>query len=113
MSTANDIFQPYGIGTQPGAGIAIAASTSSASGTISRYAADNTDSVLVTNVSTGLAFVRWQRSTDTTLLLATSADIPVPAGSAQTFSKTPGCDRFSVILASGSGNVYFTPGHGV
>jgi hypothetical protein len=79
-----------------------AASTTSASVTLPA----NADSILVFNATAAVAFVAIGVST------ATVANTPVPAGTRQLFDSSPYVTSAAVILASGTGSVYFTAGLG-
>jgi hypothetical protein len=87
-------FEPIGV-------VTVAASTTSALATIAPA-----DSVLVFNASAATAFV-------VTGVVATAASgVPIPAGGRQLFSAGPYVTQMAVILASGTGSVYFTSGNG-
>jgi hypothetical protein len=66
----------------------------------------NADSILVFNATAATAFVAIGVST------ATLANCPVPAGARQLFDSSPYVTSAAVILASGTGAVYFTSGLG-
>ncbi|MDE8344818.1 MAG: hypothetical protein POH28_01395 [Acidocella sp.] len=65
--------------------------------------------VLVYNASNATAFFRLGGAT---ALTATGADTPVPAGGRILVGGGPFVSHAAVVLASGSGTVYFTLGDG-
>lgn len=82
----------------------LSGSTSSASVTLD----GETNSVRVYNAAAGIAFIRFTSGAST----ATTNDLPVAPGSVEVFTKPAGYLICSAILSAGTGNVYFTPGHG-
>lgn len=67
------------------------------------------ETVVVTNISGSLAYVRFGADSSVS---ATTADMPIPGNSRATLSVN-GLVRFaSAVLASGSGTVLFTRGDG-
>jgi hypothetical protein len=64
------------------------------------------DAVLVFNSTAAVAFVQMGGGT------ATATSTPVPAGGRQLFAAGPYSTPPSVVLASGTGTVYFTAGSG-
>jgi hypothetical protein len=95
---ATGTIQPF----QPISTATAAASTTSAVVALPA----NADSVLVYNSTAAIAFVAIGAGT------ATAANTPVPAGGRQLFDSSPYVTSAAVILASGSGSVYFTAGLG-
>lgn len=95
-------MKPFTLG---GATTTVAASTTSADESISTKGRTQ---VLVTNAAAALAYIKSGIGAQT----ATSADTPVLASSAQVFSIPSNHDTVAVLLASGTGNVYFTVGIG-
>jgi hypothetical protein len=65
--------------------------------------------VLVYNASAATAFFKLGAST---ALAAASSDTPVPAGARMLVDGGPFVSVAATVLASGSGNVYFTLGEG-
>ena len=99
MSTgANNAFQPS-------ATVAIASSTSSANVQL----AGGGESVLITNPTTSLAYIRF--GSDPTVL-ATVADTPILPNSRMLFRCGPLVSYCAVVLGSGSGTVMLTHGDG-
>lgn len=96
-----DPFTAYGNGQT----VTVAASTSSAAGTLPITSSD----VRVYNATDAIAFVKFSNAAAPT---ATSADIPIPPGGVEVFGAN-GAKYVGVILASSSGNVYFTSGRGI
>lgn len=87
--------------------VAVAASVASASGTLPGLLGNQ---IRIHNGSTGVAFVRWTNGASTAVLTDTFISI----GGTEVFSMPPtGITTFSVILASGTGNVYAQRGYGV
>lgn len=84
----------------PLATITVAASTTAAQAS----GLPASDSVLVFNAAGATAFVTFSGT-------ASTAFTPVPAGGRQLFAGTLG-KTASVILASGTGSVFFTAGNG-
>jgi hypothetical protein len=95
-------MKPFTLG---GATTTVAASTTSADEAI---ATKGRTQILVTNAATVLAYIKSGIGAQT----ATSADTPVLGNSAQTFTIPSNHDTVAVLLASGTGNVYFTVGIG-
>jgi hypothetical protein len=91
-----------------GGSITIAASTTSAQGTLSTVSAQFT-TLRVVNATTGVAFIRF---TSTQNEVATSADTAMLSGTVEVFSHAQGQLYVSVLLASGTGNVYVVAGEG-
>ena len=91
-------FQPTGTAT-------LTAGTSSTSAVL----VGGGDSVVVTNTSAALAYVRF--GADHTVA-ATSADMPVLAGTRVILGINGLISNAAAVLASGSGNVLFTRGNG-
>lgn len=67
------------------------------------------NAVLVYNASDATAFFRLGAAS---ALTATTADTPVPAGGRMLVGGGPFVSHAAVLLASGSGTVYFTLGDG-
>ncbi len=70
--------------------------------------AGNGESVRVVNDTTSMAFVKFGVGAQT----ATAADLPIPATSVEVFRIPDNVTHYAVILATGTGNVYFTRGEG-
>jgi hypothetical protein len=85
----------------PLATVTVAASTTTAQAT----GLPSTDSILVVNSTASVAFVAIGPGS------ATTGNTPIQAGGRQLFKGTLG-GKASVILASGTGAVYFTAGDG-
>ncbi len=79
----------------------VAASTTAANAT----GLPPSDSILVYNAAATTAFVSMSGA-------ATTASTPVPPGGRQLFAAGPLVTSASVVLASGTGAVYFTAGAG-
>ncbi len=95
MSTG--AIQPF----EPIATVTVAATTSSAAAVLPA-----SDAILVFNSTSAIAFVAIGGAT------ATSAGTPIPSGGRQLFAGGLYVTSAAVILASGSGSVYFTAGQG-
>lgn len=95
-------MKPFTLG---GATTTVSASTTSADEAI---ATKGRTQVMVTNATSSLAYIKSGIGAQT----ATSADTPVLASTAQTFSIPSNHDTVAVLLVSGTGNVYFTVGIG-
>ena len=67
------------------------------------------DTVIVTNASSSVAFVRF--GTDNTAT-ASSADMPVLGNARVTLSVNPAASYGAVVLTSGTGQVFLTRGSG-
>lgn len=89
-----------------GGTITIAASTTSAQGAL---VANQQSVVRVANATTAIAFVRF---TNVLNEVATAADTPVMPNTVETFSHVQGQQFISVVLSTGTGNVYATTGEG-
>jgi hypothetical protein len=92
----------------------IAATTTSASVTLTATDLQNTDLNLF-NLGTGLVFCRWGNGAQTAVL----TDMPVPVGASRTFSKFPVVNpgqgvtqAVACITGSGTATVYVTTGVG-
>jgi hypothetical protein len=94
-------FAAYGIGQT----VTVGASTTSTNAPLPIRGGD----VRVYNATDAIAFVEFAGSAAP---VATSADIPIPPGGVEVFS-IAGASHVAVILAAGTGNVYFTPGRGL
>lgn len=92
--------QPF----QPSYTVAITAGTTA----VSQSLAKGGSSVLLTNGASDYAFVRL----GTTGVLATTSDIPVPAGSRLLLHAPDTVTAISVLLNSGSGIVFASRGTG-
>ena len=91
-----------------GATIKIASSTSSANAAITGLPSyNNSGTILVTNPSSVLVFVSWGATAPT----VTAANIPIPAGGSRIFS-VANVAFVGALAATGTGDVYFTPGNG-
>ena len=90
---------------RPSGTTAVAASTAAASTRL----AEGGSSILVFNNAGAVAFVRFGVASGTA---ATTADTPVPAGGRMLLDGGPLVTQASVILAAGTGTVYFTRGDG-
>jgi hypothetical protein len=95
MSTG--AIQPF----EPIATVTVAATTSSVAVVL-----PPSDAILVFNSTSAVAFVVIGSAN------ATSAGTPVPAGGRQLFGGGPYVASAAVVLANGSGSVYFTAGQG-
>jgi hypothetical protein len=93
--------QPF----RPAGTLTVAASTANARGAL----VGGGNSVLVFNSTTSVAFVRF--GTDSTVT-ATAADTPIPPGLRMLVDAGPFIQQAAVLLASGTGNVYFSRGDG-
>ncbi len=82
--------------------IAVGASTTSATAALAAQG----ESLLVTNGTAALAFVQLGAGP------ATVADIPILPNAQRVLQAGQFAKSVAVVLASGSGNVYFTPGTG-
>ena len=100
-----ELFTPYGSNTT-----AISASNTTASGALNLPSATMTSSVRVYNACSVAAFVMFAASSATAT--ATTSHMPIPAGGVETFELSPNTTHAAVILASGTGTVYFTTGRG-
>jgi len=87
----------------------IAASTAHAEATFAETERSG-DDLYVFNSTAGIAFVKWGLSTAT--VNAAPTDFPIPAGVARVV-KVGNIDQVSVILSTGTGNVYVAKGEGV
>jgi hypothetical protein len=67
-------------------------------------------SLRVINASAAVAAIRYGAGAQTAVL---ATDLPVNAGSTEVFNIPVGVTNVAVILASGTGNVYFTRGGGL
>jgi hypothetical protein len=92
----------------------IAATTTSASVTLTATDLQNTDLNLF-NLGTGLVFCRWGNGAQTAVL----TDMPVPVGASRTFSKFPVINpgqgitqAVACITGTGTATVYVTTGVG-
>jgi hypothetical protein len=92
-------------GFKPSGTLTVAASTTSAGGKLP----GGGESVLVYNASAAIAFVHFDAQTTAATVVA---DTPVPAGARMLFQVGVFSTYASVVLASGSGNVYFSRGDG-
>jgi len=92
-----------------GNNVAVAASTASAAGSLPGADATRSgESVRVYNATSSAAFFRSGTGTPT----AVATDTFIAPGSTEVFSLAPGVTDVAVILASGSGTVYFQRGGG-
>lgn len=92
-----------------GNNVAIAASTTSATGALPGFDATRVGStVRVYNATASAAFFRSGAGAQT----AVATDTFIAPGSTEVFSLAPGVTDVAVILASGSGTVYFQRGGG-
>lgn len=90
----------------PGATTAVSASTSTASGALSGTGT----SVRINNASGQRAFFKF----GTSAVTAATTDTPMEAGVTEVFVRDPVAQTYiAVILATGSGTVYATPGEGI
>jgi hypothetical protein len=64
--------------------------------------------LFVYNSGTALAFCRWNQGAQT----ATTADAPIPPGTAQVFGKGNQTNNVACITASGTTVIYFATGSG-
>jgi len=89
-----------------GSTIAVAASTSNATGTFVNAPVGPEFQARVYNACTTTAFIRFNG-------VATTSNIPIPAGVVEVYTVAINSTSIGVILASGSGcNVYVTLGRG-
>lgn len=82
----------------------IAASTVTASATLSF----DSDQVRIYNDSAAIAFVRWTTAASSAVI----TDVPVVTKGTAVFTKPPTQKIISVILSTGTGNVYVSSGEG-
>ena len=87
----------------------ISASTTTATAAVTTM--DNGKVVRVFNSSAAIAFVRIGRALR--IGSAVNTDIPIPAGTVEYLACSEKDDAVAVLLASGTGNVYFTKGDSV
>jgi hypothetical protein len=94
--------------TQP---LRVSATVTIAAGTTSAHAAllGTGEAVLVYNASSAIAFLRFGMDGS---VPATSADMPIPPGARMLIHAGEFAKSASVVLASGSGNVYLSRGQG-
>lgn len=85
----------------PGATSTLAASTTSASVSIDPYAT----AVRVLNAGSQLAFIRFAGT-------ATTADLPIPSGATEVFTKN-GAASIAAITAASTTTLYVTTGEGL
>jgi hypothetical protein len=90
---------------RPAGTSALSTSTTSASILL----AGGGDSVLVTNAAASIAFIRFGSDSSVT---ATTADLPVLPNSRAMVAVNSLIRNAAAVLASGTGNVYFTRGDG-
>lgn len=92
--------------------LTIAASGSSASGTLAQVnsATNPVNCLRIFNASTGIAFWVVSETANPTAAVATST--PVMPNSVEVFTIDPSAAFAAVILSTGTGNVYFTRGEG-
>jgi hypothetical protein len=95
-----------------GAGVALSATTTSASTTFVAGTPAGTNTVQATDVmiynsGTTLGFCRWGVGAQT----AVAADVPIPAGTVQVFFKAT-ADTVACIMSSGTATIYVMPGNG-
>jgi hypothetical protein len=96
-----------------GAGVALAATTTSASTTFVAGTPAGTNTILnatdvmLYNSGTTLAFCRWGVGAQT----AVATDVPIPPGTVQVFFKGVS-DTVACIMGSGSATIYVMPGNG-
>lgn len=108
MSTGS--LQPFRPSTRAGT-VTLAAGTTAASATLPNFTAAGTmpsaeASLLVLNTTAAVAFVRFDGNP------ATPNDLPVPPGGSRLLDIGSYASNASAILASGTGNVFFTRGSG-
>jgi hypothetical protein len=94
-------IQPF----RPAGTVGLAAGTGSASIAL----AGGGETVVVTNPTTALAFVRFGADPSVT---ATPADMPVLPGARVMLAANPLITYAAAVLTSGSGSVWFTRGDG-
>lgn len=90
-----------------GGGASIAATTTSASATLTGNSVNDTEMV-VYNPGTTLAFCRWGVGAQT----AVAGDAIVPPGTIQAFYKGRGANTVACIMVTGSATIYLSPGFG-
>lgn len=83
----------------------IAASTSTSAVALS----GGGESILVTNVSSSLAFVRFGVDSS---VMASNIDMPIQAGARAMLAVNPFVTYAAALLSSGSGSILFTRGDG-
>lgn len=88
-----------------GGTVTVSASTSSADEAITA----GCHALRIVNTSAGVAFVK---TAENTALSATTADFPVAAGQTAVMNIKSNHNIVAVILSTGSGSVYVTPGTG-
>jgi hypothetical protein len=93
--------QPF----RPAGTVTLAASTTSAN----KALAGGGSAVLVYNAASATAFFRLGAAAT---LAASTSDTPIPPGQMMLVDGGPFVTYAAAILASGSGNVYFTLGYG-
>jgi hypothetical protein len=87
--------------------VAVAASTTNATGSLGTVPSTGTFQVRVYNACTTTAFIDFDG-------VATTSNMPMPAGIVEVLTLAGGTSSVGVILASGSGcSVYFTVGRGL
>lgn len=89
-----------------GGNVTVAAGTTSAQGTL---LFPDRNVCRVVNASTAIAYIRF---TDTATEAATVADTPMLGNTVELFSHVPGSRFMSVLLSTGTGNVYVVTGEG-
>lgn len=109
MSIKTQNFQPSQFLT-----FAAGAGSSAAAQTITQTLGDATNSsplydVRIFNASNGIAFVSWG---GTSVIATTTTGIPVGAGLSEKFNMGQPARGVAVILGTGTGNVYVSPGAG-
>lgn len=108
----NSPFQPAG-GTGASATVTVAASTTTASGSladsVTRGQAGASTTLRVFNATSAIAFWRVTKGSSS----AVNTDTPVGPGVTEVFTVPATVDTFSVILSAGTGNVYATLGEGM
>lgn len=89
-----------------GDNVTVAASTTTASGALPGTRGNQ---IRVYNSTAGIAFCRWTVGASS----AVATDTFVSPGGTEIFSMSPFADTFSVILSTGTGNVYAQRGFGL
>lgn len=91
-----------------GTGVSIAATTASASATLTGNALNDSE-LYLWNAGTGTAYCRWGVGAQT----ATVADLPIPTGSAQIFARgLTGANTIACITATGTATISIVAGNG-
>lgn len=99
-------FAPYEATT-----VSIAATTSSGQVALPARATNGQDHIRVYNSGTTTAFIK--QGTSSSVVAATTTDVPIPGGGVEIFSCPAGITNVAAIMASSTGTIYFTLGKGI